>query len=332
MKITSAELHVILKEKLMKYGVNTEIAEKSAANFVQNSLDGVYSHGVNRFPRVISYLEKGYIKPNNLPTCVKSLGAMETWDGNLGMGNSNAAMAMDRAIALAKEHGIGCVALRNTNHWMRGGTFGIQAAKAGCAGICWTNTQPNMPAWGAKDSRIGNNPLVLCVPRGDDGYVLVDGAMAMYSYGGIEAARLAGRQLPFDGGYNTKGELTRDPAEIEATRRVLPIGYWKGSGLSILMDMMVAALSEGNSTTDVGRQGDDEYAVSQMFIALDMKGASQTYTAVVDRIIDDVKSSALVDPNVEILYPSEKEQNIYAENVKDGIPVNDSVWAQIMAL
>ena len=331
MKLTPQEMHKVLKEKLIKYGVGEEIAEKSAENFVANSLDGVYSHGVNRFPRVISYLQKGYIKPDNLPACVSSFGAFEKWDGNLGMGNSNAMICMDRAIELAKQHGIGCVALRNTNHWMRGGAFGIQAAKAGCVGICWTNTQPNMPAWGAKDRRIGNNPLVFCVPRGD-GYVLVDGAMAQFSYGAIESAKLAGQKLPVCGGFDSQGNLSDDPAEIEKTWRVLPIGYWKGSGFSIMMDMIVAALSEGNSTTDVGRLGEDEYALSQMFIAIDLKGTGQTGDEIIDRIIEDVKASERVDEGREILYPSEKEQNIYAVNIKEGIPVNDGVWEQILAL
>ena len=72
---------------------------------------------------------------------------------------------MARAIALARAHGIGCVALANTNHWMRGGSYGWQAADAGVIGICWTNTLANLPPWGAADPRIGNNPLVIAVPR-----------------------------------------------------------------------------------------------------------------------------------------------------------------------
>ena len=92
---------------------------------------------------------------------------------------------MDRAVELARANGIGCVALGNTNHWLRGGSYGWQAAEAGCVGICWTNTQPNMPAWGARDRRIGNNPFVMAVPR-KEGHVVVDIAMAQFSYGQME--------------------------------------------------------------------------------------------------------------------------------------------------
>ena len=78
-----------------------------------------------------------------------SFGAMERWDGHRDSA-LNARLAMARAIELAKKSGIGLVALGNNNHWMRGGTYGWLAAEKGCIGICWSNTAPNMPAWGAQ--------------------------------------------------------------------------------------------------------------------------------------------------------------------------------------
>lgn len=331
MRISSEKMFEVFKDKLIHYGVNDDTASKSAENLVENSLNGVYSHGVNRFPRVISYLKKGYIKPDNKPECIASFGALEKWDGNLGMGNTNAAICMDRAVTLAGQYGIGCVALRNTNHWMCGGAYGIQAAKAGCIGICWTNTQPNMPAWGAVDRRIGNNPLVFSIPYGNV-YIMVDGAMAQFSYGAIELARIAGRQLPVAGGFDSNGQLTCDPAEIEKTWRVLPVGYWKGSGFSILMDMIAAALSEGNSTSDVGKLSSDEYALSQVFIAIDLKHSSQSSDDIIKRIIEDVKKSERADETAEVRYPSERAHAVYKENSDKGIPVDDKIWEQILNL
>jgi 3-dehydro-L-gulonate 2-dehydrogenase len=330
-RVSAAVLKEIMRNKLEKHGVATDVASNCAELLVQNSLDGIYSHGVNRFPRVISYLDKAYIKPRNRPERAATFGALEQWDGNFGMGNTNAKLCMDRAIELAKTYGIGCVALRNTNHWMRGGAYGLQAADAGCIGICWTNTQPNMPAWGAKDRRIGNNPLVMCLPR-EEGHVMVDGAMAQFSYGASESAKLAGRQLPVPGGFDSNGNLTTDPAEIEKTWRVLPIGYWKGSGFAIVMDMMAACLSNGNTTSQVGKLSEDEYALSQVFIAIDMSSACKDFQAIIQSVIDDVKASERMDPTQEIFYPNEKENIVRKDNVTNGIPVNDAVWEQIQNL
>ena len=332
LRVQQEEMQAVMTEKLTAHGVPKDIAEDCARLLMENSLDGIYSHGVNRFPRLISYLEKDYIHADQKPSLIQSYGAFEKWDGNLGMGNTNAKYCMDRAIELARQYGIGCVALRNTNHWMRGGAYGLQAANAGCIGICWTNTQPNMPAWGGKDRRIGNNPLIMCVPRPDGHHVMMDGAMAQFSYGAIESARLAGKLLPVEGGYDTKGNVTRDPAEIEKTWRVLPIGYWKGSCISIMMDMIAATLADGNPVCGVGALGDDEYALCQIMIAIDAKTISSTLDETVTRIIDDIKGSERVDPNQELLYPNEQSYLAREDNLKNGIPVNESVWEQLLQL
>lgn len=331
MRLNQTEILAVLKGILIKKGLDAVEAETCADLLVQNSLDGIYSHGVNRFPRIISYLDKGYIKPGNKPTLVASMGALEKWDGQLGMGNTNAKQMMDRAITLARQYGIGCVALRNTNHWMRGGAYGLQAADNGCIGICWTNTQPNMPAWGAKDRRIGNNPLIMVIPK-KDGHIMVDGAMAQFSYGAIESARLAGKQLPVPGGYDTAGNLTRDPAEIEKTWRVLPIGFWKGSGFSIAMDLIAACLSEGNTTCRVGQLSEDEYALSQIFIAFDVEKANPAKDTLIAEMLDNLKASERIDENSPILYPGEKEYQTRLDNLANGIPVVDSVWETILSL
>ncbi len=126
---------------------------------------------------------------------------------------------MGQAIALAREHGIGCVALANTNHWMRGGTYGWQAADAGAIGICWTNTLPNMPPWGSSQPRLGNNPFVIAVPR-PAGHLVLDMSLSQFSFGALESYRRRGEALPVTGGFDAAGELTRDAAAIEASGRV----------------------------------------------------------------------------------------------------------------
>ena len=113
---------------LGKHGFTPSDAKDAAVIFAQNSLSGVYSHGLNRFPRVVSYLEKGEIDPLARAECISRMGSMERWDGHRGFGPLNAQRAMERACALAKENGVGIVALGNNNHWMRGGTYGWQAA------------------------------------------------------------------------------------------------------------------------------------------------------------------------------------------------------------
>ncbi|MBU3177950.1 3-dehydro-L-gulonate 2-dehydrogenase [Clostridium estertheticum] len=331
MRVSFDKMKNEFKRVLIKKGLSEERAEASALLFTNTSCDGVYSHGYVRFPRVIEYIDKGYIDVDAVPTKIEGMGAFEKWDGNIGMGNLNAKFCMDRAIGLAKTNVIGCVALKNTNHWMRGGSYGWQAADAGCIGICWTNTLPNMPTWGAKESKIGNNPLILAVPK-VDGHVVVDMAMAQFSYGKIEVTKLNNEQLPVPGGYDSLGNITRDPGEIEKTGRVLPIGYWKGSGLSILLDLIATILSGGNSSYKVGKiDGIAEYKLSQIFIAIDPSKAtdSEFIKKAVNEVIKDIKASERVDENREIFYPGERTLNTRNKNLEEGIPVDEKIWRAI---
>lgn len=321
------------KRVLMKKGFQEQNAEDAAVIFAQNSLAGVYSHGLNRFPRVVSYLDKGEIKPDNIATCDMAMGAFERWNGHRGFGPLNARIAMNRACELAKEYGIGVVALGDNNHWMRGGTYGWQAADNGCIGICWSNTMPNMPAWGGKDRKLGNNPFVIAVPRSNGEHVVIDCAMAQFSYGKIEDCRLKGIELPVAGGYDEKGELTTNPSDIEKTGRVLPIGFWKGSGISIALDLIATVLTDGNSVCKIGTFG-DEVGLTQIMIAIDPeKGNTVERTdEIVDQILKDIKASEPAAEGMEVLYPGEPELKNIKEHRENGVPVIDEIWNAVLEM
>lgn len=333
MRVKYEDLLQLFQSILESRGFSAEHAGQAAAVFAQNSLDGVYSHGVNRFPRLVSYLDKGEINATALAECEQSMGAIERWNGHRGFGPLNARIAMDRACELAKEYGVGVVALGNNNHWMRGGSYGWQAADHGCIGFCWSNTMPNMPAWGGKDRKIGNNPMIMSIPRSNGEHVVIDCAVSQFSYGKIEEARLKGQQLPVPGGYDTAGNLTTDPAEIEKTWRVLPMGYWKGSGISIALDLIATVLTAGNSVATIGTFN-DEVGLSQVMIAIDPARFNSTEETdrIVAEILADIKSSQPVNEGGTVYYPGEIELETRKDNLEHGIPVIEEVWETLQGL
>ena len=333
MRIPYDDMKAEFRRVLISRGFNEEEAEDAASIFAENSLCGVYSHGLNRFPRVVDYLDKGLIKPENKAECIASFMAFERWDGHIGFGPLNAKRAMDRACELADKFGIGIVALGNNNHWMRGGTYGWQAADKGYIGICWSNTTPNMPAWGGKDNKIGNNPFIIAVPRSNGQHIVVDAALSQFSYGKIEEYKLSGRELPVYGGYDSEWNLSKDPAEIEKTRRVLPIGYWKGSGLSIVLDLIATVLTNGNSVSKIGTFG-DEVGLTQIMIAIDPSkfNTVEETDRIVDEILADVKTSVPVEEGGEVYYPGELELKNIRDNKVNGIPVVEEVWESVLRM
>lgn len=325
-------MHDTFLEILRQKGFSDDKAAVCAEVFTTNSLEGIYTHGVNRFPRFISYIDNGYVKVDQEPSLVGGFGALEQWNGNLGPGPLNAIAATNRAMQVATQSGLGCVTLANTNHWMRGGYYGRHAAKKGFVFIGWTNTLGNMPAWGAVDSKLGNNPLVMALPHGDEGIVL-DMAMSQYSYGALDLYAKKGEKLPVMGGYDTDGKLTDDAVKIMDSKRVLPIGYWKGAGLSLLLDLLATILSGGNSTAEISKR-QAEHALSQVFIAINVSKLSNhpILEKSVQSILDDYHQSNTGDEGKSVRYPGENIKSIRETNLKNGIPVLSEVWDEILKL
>jgi len=317
---------------LLQEGFTEERATACAEIFSANSVDGVYTHGVNRFPVFINYVREGFVKKEANPSLVSGFNGMEQWDGNLGPGPLNAIAATNRAIHLSQQHGIGCVALANTNHWMRGGYYGWLAAQKGFILIAWTNTIANMPAWGAVNSKLGNNPLVIALPYGNEAIVL-DMAMSQYSFGAMEQAAAKGEQLNMQGGFDKEGQLTTDPSAIIESRRPLPIGYWKGAGLSLLLDILATVLSRGLSTQAITKLG-KEHAVSQVFICIDPSklGNHSLIAKTIDDIISDYHSSQINEGGNKVRFPGEGVLQRRKENLQQGIPVLKTVWQEVLNL
>lgn len=189
-----------------------------------------------------------------------------------------------------------------------------------------------MPPWGAKEYRIGTNPLIVAVPTTP--ITMVDMSCSMYSYGMLEVHRLAGRQTFVDAGFDDDGNPTRDPATVEKNRRLMPMGFWKGSGLSIVLDMIATLLSNGESTATVTEDKDDEYCVSQVFIAIEVDRLidGKTKDEKLNRIMDYVRTAERADPEVAVRLPGHEFTQILADNKANGIPVDDTVWAKLQSL
>ncbi len=334
LRVPYAELYNALHLATLHLGLVGERAELCARLFAETTRDGVYTHGLNRFPRFAAMLANGCIDVAAEPTCVASAGALERWEGHLGPGNLNAYAAMVRAIELAREHGLGGIAMADTNHWMRGGSYGWLAAEAGVFAMCWTNTLANLPAWGTATPTLGNNPLVIAIPRPDGAHVVLDMAMSQFSYGSISAYAARGEPLPVPGGFDAAGNPTTDAAILEVSQRALPIGYWKGSGLSLVLDMLAAMLSGGRATHQLLRDSLHESGLSQIFLAIDPSSFADR--AELDRIangiLESLEAAVPLDPARPVRYPGQQTLRLREENLRLGVPVDSVVWEQLLAL
>lgn len=332
MRVPYYDMVSVFSEVLQKHGMDADAAGLSAKLFADSSADGVHSHGLNRFPRYISYIKEGYVDVTKTAVRVEKFGGLERWDGQLGPGDINAWICMDRAVKLAKQNTIGAVALGNTNHWMRAGNYGLLAASEDCVGICWTNTTPNLPPWGGTDCRLGNNPLVIAVPY-QDCPVLVDVAMSMFSYGKLEKLAMDGMECPVDAGFDREGNLTKDPEAVLETMQPLPMGYWKGSGLSLALDLIAAILSGGSTVRTIGDYP-AEIDLSQFFLAIDLSSFPDRIRMEAE-IISSLEYMTSSRPRVEgrsVHYPGQGRKRTREESMRLGVYADDRVWQEVLEL
>jgi 3-dehydro-L-gulonate 2-dehydrogenase len=336
-RVLYQDLESALLRAILHLGVPDDRAPLCARLFAETDRDGVRTHGLARFPRFSAMIRNGSIVPTAVPTRTAGFGAIERWDGNRGPGNLNAYAAMDHAIQLARKHGLGAVALANTNHWMRGGSYGWQAATAGLFAICWTNTLPNTPAWGTAQPTIGNNPIILAIPRSFPLHttvkdpVVLDMATTQFSMGSLAAYAQSGAQLPVPGGYDTAGNLSLDPAAIELAQRPLPIGFWKGSGLSLSLDLFAAMLSGGLATHQLPTDPLRESGLSQFFLAIDpttFADPSQL-SHIAEAILTNLHNAPPLDPAFPPRYPGEETLRQRKQNLAEGVPVDPILWQKL---
>ncbi len=336
MRIPIPELQARVERVMLALGLPPDRAALSARLTVQTDADGVHTHGLARLPRFARQVRGGLIVPTAAPQLVSAFGALERWTGGRGPGNLAAHACMARAMELAQQHGLGCVALADTSHWMRAGTYGWQAAEAGFAAMCWTNTLPNLPPWGASSPALGNNPLVVAIPHGAaaSAPIVLDIAMSQFSYGSLAAYAARGEPLSVPGGYDEAGKLTTDAAAIERTQRAVPVGYWKGSGLSFVLDVLAAMLSGGLATHNLTTDPDKEVGQSQVFLAIAPQSLSavQELQRVAEGAITALHAATPIEPGKPPRYPGEGALRTREESARLGVAVEQDVWKRFCDL
>ena len=332
-------LHVAYDEavRAMTAGLLPYLPEETARHFAEifagNSLDGVYSHGMNRYARYLADMDSGLCdRTVTQAERVSGFGALEVWDAHFGVGPLIAEQVTQRAIDLAREHGIACVALRNNSHWLRAGRYGLMMADAGMMGICFTNTCMNLVAYGAKEPSTGNNPITLAIPR-RAGSLVMDMAVSQYAFGKLEIMAQEGKTLDTACGYNTAGNPTSDPRAIVESGLMMPMALWKGSALSIMLDLMAASLSLGRTSLAIGKPADGEKGMSQVFICLNPAAVvdAEEMDAQIERTIAFLNALPVRDGAHGVHAPGENLAATRQKNLRDGIPVTEETWKKITA-
>ncbi|MEV7769198.1 Ldh family oxidoreductase [Microbacterium sp. NPDC086615] len=293
-------------------------AELVADSLVAADEWGHQSHGVLRLPWYLERLRTGAMRPVAEPTTVVDTGPMLILDGHDGMGQVLTERARIEAVRRAKQHGVGLVGVRNSNHFGTAMYFTRRAAHDGCAAILTTNASPAMAPWGGREKRLGTNPWSIAAPYGDK-VVAVDIANTAVARGKIYLARQKGEPIPDTWALTPEGARTTDAAEA-VHGVILPMAGHKGYAITFMMDVLSGALT--GSAVGTGVHGPYEpnarSGAGHMFIAIDVETAADVehYRASVAALVDEAKSVPLAQGHSEVFYPGELEDRS-AEAVAD---------------
>jgi ureidoglycolate dehydrogenase (NAD+) len=207
------ELHVIPSVDLQHFaralfeaaGVAPPMADQWAKSLVWANLRGVDSHGVLRIPGYIERLKTKAINPTPDMRVERRSGAIAVLEADRAPGAVAMAMAMEEAIARAREVHVGWCAARNITHAGAVGYFALQAANAGMVGIVMSASGPMMAYHGAKAAGVSSNPLAIAFPAKNRPSLLLDMSTSNVAMGKVMSARDAGRDIPLGWGVGRAG-------------------------------------------------------------------------------------------------------------------------------
>lgn len=305
-----------------------------AEHLVTASVLGYDTHGIMRIPQYVEDVKKGVIKPGGTLQIHAENGATATVDCGWNFGQVGGRFAIDVAIQKAREFRTATVVARCSNHAGRLGAYTGRAAEQGFLAMAFCNSPIHghfVAPWGGREGRLATNPISFAVPNGTDRPIVADFSTAEASEGAIRLHRNQGRTLPDGWITNAQGESTNDPNEFYGPPRgaIMPFGGsrgYRGFALAMLVEVMGGLL--GGSPISKQQPGN-----GLGFIVIDPSAfiAQDRFTEMVDELSAYVKSSEAAPGFNEVFLPGELDYRTRQKRMRDGVPVDDNTWNQIVA-
>jgi LDH2 family malate/lactate/ureidoglycolate dehydrogenase len=278
--------------------------------------------GIEKLFRYHRRVKNGGIVPNAPMAWLTDGPSYGLLDAAKGFGYVAAHKAMSRAIEKAKVTGVAMVGVRHSNHFGIAGYHALNAAKKGLIGWSFTNAKAEMAPWGSAQPVLGTNPWGIAIPRKDNHAIVLDMALTMSGKGMMRWYEREGRMMPDNWALTPDGQVTTDPSAA-MDGPMLPIGEYKGYGLSLVTDVLAGVMTGALFGLSVF-QDDQNYDVGHMMLAIDPNAYISTddFEQRLEQLVAEVKGVDPLDPARPIILPGEIEFQRMDERQKIGIPVS----------
>ena len=297
MLVPHAKLVSFTAACLEKLGLEAADAQLVAETLVAANLRGVDSHGVVRLPHYATRLRNGSVKARPKITARRTGPSAAVVEGDAGMGQLVAVRAMQEAISLAKQSGVGAVTARNSSHCGACAWFVDMAVREGMIGVALTHTDSIMVPPGMKRIFLGSNPIAFGAP-GERGPVIIDMSTTHVAWGKILVARQEGKSIPPDWGVDKDGKPTTDPQQVVG---LAPTGSHKGYALAMMVEILCAQLAGvpfGRHVTKMYGELDKPRNLGHFMLALDVARFTDAmmFFSEIDSFLQEIHAEGALAP------------------------------------
>lgn len=324
-RVSPAQLRTFATTVLECAGVTEEHATTVSDALVRADLRGVDSHGVARLNTYARKFENGGFNSHPDISVSRLSGGLALVDADDGPGQSAGVRAMDEAMALASDHGIGLVGVTNSNHFGTAAYYTERASAADFIGMSMTNVVSDVAPFGGVEAFLGTNPISFSVPTDLWFPITLDMATSVAAMGKIDHASDEQDRIPETWAFDADGDPTTDPSAVAALR---PVGGPKGYGLGIVVDILCGLLTGAGTSPTVGPLYDDYDKPMQLGHVLAAIDPSvfrdiEAFKSDVGAYVKAIKEQPRREGTDEIRVPGELESLAKRESKRDGIKLND---------
>ncbi len=333
-RIPAAGMLAFMTEAFLACGLTDADAATVARAMIKADLTGSDAHGIFRLAQYVRYLREGRINPRPNLRLIQGGPATGVVDGDNGMGHLVMTFAANRAVELAREAGVAWVGSRHSNHAGAAGVYAEIPLAHGMIGIYGAASSANhMAPWGGAEPLIGTNPIAVAIPAGDEAPIVLDIATSIASFGTIRDHALQGLPIPEGWAIDRAGKPITDAKRV-TEGSLLPIGGYKGSGLSLMIGVLAGVLNGaafGRAVKDLGTDASEPANTGQFVIALDVARflPAETFRAEIDRHIRDFTGSQPL-PGIEaVRLPGQERQRRRQDRTQNGVELSPALLNQL---
>jgi L-2-hydroxycarboxylate dehydrogenase (NAD+) len=336
-RVSHAALIAFIATAYRAAGIPPEDAAKAAELMARSDISGADGHGVFRLPQYIRRIMKGGLNRTPDIKVLRRTKATALVDGDNGLGSLVVARAVEEAIALARDNGVGWAGTRNGNHAGAAAIYAAMPVEHDMIGLYFAVGNANhLPPWGGIDMLLSTNPLAVAVPALEEPPLVLDMATTVAAYGKVKVAAQQGKTMPEGWMIDRQGKPLTDPNR-SGDGFLLPIGGYKGAAMSLMFGLLAGTLNGAANGEDVVDFNADDVTpcnTGQAICVLDIKAFAEpvAFKRQVDAVIRQLHGSALLPGFDRIRLPGEDRARRIEERRAQGIPIPASLKRALDAM